>query len=420
MNREEQLKLLFANNTNIKFGCVMFDTQDDKTLPGQGWASIDGEEAFRINSTGDLSNSVKWLTNLTQDTLWKSGLVKQSKLKHSGYLKTDVNQIIRELGLADINLTIVEVCQKLSKIFSKVMKLAVKTYDLTELIHTDLPTEIKMKLYPNDRGISTPIDEALTRAYQDLVICERPIIKEKVIYVNLKRPRYFHAKAILETTVPSNDENWTFLSDEDMPVKQDERIQFLLKENKPFIAKIDITSFKPQNNLNVDLSKLIVLGEALGDNGRKKERNWVSHPELLYLMQFANIEISAAFMAGRYKELDSFVKLPYLGELSDFSYSLGILSECLWLAISSRSLNPQTRSKSLVSPRACWLKSTDRFLSLTSAMMLASAGFTINSYGFGAVSVAIEESKIPYLIEIAPHAGLSVPINLINKKPIIF
>lgn len=421
MNREEQLKLLFANNTNVKFGCVMFDTQEnEKTVPGQGWASIDGEESFRINSTGDLSNSVKWLTNLSQDTLWKSGLVKQSKLKHSNYLKTDINQIIKELGLSDLKLTIVEMCQSLSKVFSKVMRIAVNTYGLTEFIHTDLPSEIKMKLYPNDKGISTSIDEALTRSYQDLVICEKPIIKEKLIYINLKRPRYYHAKSILETSIPKQDEDWVFLSDEDMPYHTEERIDFLLKKNKPFIAKVDITSFKPQNNLNVDLSKLIVLGEALGENGRKKERNWVSHPELLYLIQFANVEISAAFMASGYKGLDDFTKLPYLGELSDFSYSLGILSECVWLALSSRSVNPQTRSKSLVSPRACWLKSTDRFLTLTSAMMLASAGFTINSYGFGAVSVAVEENKIPYLIEIAPHAGLTVPISLINQKPIIF
>src|SRR5690606_18305718 len=144
----------------------------------------------------------------------------------------------------------------------------------------------------------------------------------------------------------------------------EDRINFLFNKNKPFLAKIEIQSFKPQDNLNVDLSKLIVLGDTLGEHGRKKERNWVSHPELLYLSQFANINVSAVFMAKGYRTLENEIKLPYLGELSDFSYSLGILAECVWIGVSSRSIKPETRSKSLISPRACWLKSADRFLSL--------------------------------------------------------
>lgn len=426
MNREEQLKQLFLDSPKSKFGCVMFDTPESSNgnsstiVPGSGWASIDGEKAFRVSSTGDLSNNVKWLTNLSQDVLWKSGLVKQSKLKHSNYLKTDVFQIMRELGLNEEKFTIVMVVENLSKIFSKIMKLAIEFYNLSDFIQTDLSTEIKLKLYPNDRSVSTYVDEALSRAYQDLVICEKPISKEKITYINLKRPRYFHAKNILETNIPIDDNDWNFYSEDELPKTTEEKIQFLTQQGKPFIVKIEINSFKPQNNLNIDLGKLIVLGETIGEHGRKKERNWVCHPELIYLNQFANIEISAAFIAKGYKELEEFVKLPYLGELSDFSYSLGILSECVWIGISSRSVNPQTRSKSLVSPRACWLKATDRFLSLTSAMMLSSAGFVINSYGFGGVSVAIEESKIPSLLEIAPHAGLTVPLYLLNKKPVIF
>lgn len=425
MNREDQFKNLFDDNQKLKFGCVIFDSQEDqdgKRIPmsGSGWASIEGDKSFRIKSSGDLKNDVKWLTNLPQDIFWKSGLVKQTKLKPSNYLRTELVQIMKELGLLHPKITITDITEKLSQLFTKVMRLSIEFYGLNGFNQKDLPTEIRQKLCPDDKGISTYVDEALLRAYQDLVICEKPISKEKVNYITLKRPRYFHAKSILETSVPIVGDDWKFYAEGDMPVSTEEKLDFLMKKEKPFIAKVAIQSFIDPSNMNVDLSKLLNLGEAIGEGGKKKERNWVCQPEILYLSKFANLEISAAFVAEGYQPLDKNTRLPYLGELSDFSYSLGLLSECVWIGLSSRSVNPQTRSKSVVSPRACWLKAADRFMTLTSAMMLSSAGFVVNSYGYGGVTVIVEESKIAQLIEIAPHAGLCVPMNILEKRTINF
>lgn len=425
MNREEQLKSLFDDNQKIKFGCVMFDLQDNGDgkpvpMPGSGWASIEGKTAFRIKSSGDLSNEVKWLTNLPQEIFWKSGLVKQSKLKPANYLRTEVGQIMKELGLLPPKVPIVNISETLSELFTKVMRLSIEFYGLSGFNQKDLPTEIREKLFTHDRSISIPVDEALLRAYQDLVICEKPITKEKVTYVTLKRPRYFHAKSILETSIPAPTEEWAFYAESDMPQTTEEKLDFLMKKEKPFIAKIAIQSFIDPSNMNVDLSKLLNLGEAIGERGTKKDRNWVCQPEILYLSKFANLEISAAFVAEGYQNLENKVTLPYLGELSDFSYTLGLLAECVWIGLSARSINMQTRSKSLVSPRACWLKAADRFMTLTSAMMLSSAGFIVSTYGYGGVTVIVEDYKIPQLIEIAPHAGLCVPMNLLEKKPILF
>lgn len=425
MNREEQLKSLFDDNQKIKFGCVMFDLQEDTDgkmvpMPGSGWASVEGNSAYRIKSSGNLANDVKWLTNLPQTIFWKSGLVKQTKLKPSNYLKTEVIQIMKELGLTPPKVSILEICETLSKLFTKIMRLSIEFYNLSGFNQKDLPSEIRQTLYPDDKGISIHIDEALLRAYQDLVICEKPISKEKVSYVTLKRPRYYHAKSILETSIPIYGNEWTFYSDSDMPQSTEEKLDFLMKKEKPFIAKVVIQSFIDPSNMNVDLSKLLNLGETIGEGGKMKERNWVCQPEILYLSKFATLEISAAFVADGYQKIDSKANLPYLGELSDFSYSLGLLAECVWVGLSARSINPQTRKKSLVSPRACWLKASDRFMTLTSAMMLSSAGFIVNAYGNGTVTVVVEDSKIPQLIEIAPHAGLCVPMNILEKKTIIF
>lgn len=403
----------------------MFDLQEDKDgkhipQPGSGWASIEGCPAFRIKNTGELSSDVKWLTNLSQDILWKSGAVKQPKLKHSSYLRTDVGQIMKELGLTPPKVPIAEVCETISELFNKVMRLAIEFYDLKSFNQKELYAEIRMALLPDDKNISIHMDEALSRAYQDLVICEKPLLKEKHLFVTLKRPRYFHAKSILDTSIPMWGGEWEFMGPDVLPSTTEKKIDFLMAKERPFVAKISINTFDFPGNINVDLSKLLDLGEAIGEGGKPKDRNWVCQPELLYLSKFANLNIDAAFVADGYQTLDKKIQLPYLGELSDFSYSLGLLSECVWIGLSSRSVNPQTRTKTLVSPRACWLKAADRFMTLTSAMMLSSAGFIVTSYGYGGVTVMIDESKISQLIEIAPHAGLCVPMNIIEKRTIAF
>lgn len=424
MSREQELKNLFNDNQNVRFGCVMFDLVDNngemKPAPGSGWASIEGAPSTRIRNTGDLSNEVIWLTNLSQDILWKTKAVKENKLKYSGYLRTDVSQMMKELGLLINKVQIANITEIISEIFNKVMRLAMEFYGIKSFTQKDLYSEIRNMLFPDDLNVSNHVDEALSRSYQDLVICERPLTKEKMNFVTLKRPRYFHAKSILDTMIPFSKDSWEFLGSEDLPIATEEKIKFLMEKGKPFIAKISINYFKHQPNINLELGKLLNLGEAIGEGGRPKQRNWVCQPELLYLSKFADINIDAAFMADEYQPLEKSVQLPYLGELSDFSYSLGILSECVWIGLAARSINPKNKSKTLVSPRACWLKAADRFMTLTSAMMLMSAGFIVISYGYGGVTVMVEDYKLAQLIEIAPHAGLTVPINIIDKKIVNF
>ncbi len=412
------------NKSNIRFGCVMFDLVDVdgslKPMPGSGWASIEGKNAFRVKNVEELSIDIKWLTNLNQQTLWKTGAVSQKKLKHSAYLRTDVGQIMKEIGLTPPKVPIATVCEKISEIFNKVMNLSKEFYPIEEFNQKDLNTEIRDCLIEKDENISDFVDEALMRSYQDLVICEKNI-KDLPSFVTLRRPRYYHAKQILETAMPIWNQDWDFIGPDELPKTTDKKIEFLMSQKRPFIVKVQILEFDYPTQISIDLSKMLNLGEAIGEGGKTKDRNWVSQPELLYLSKFAKLHIEAAFIAKGYQSLDDKVTLPYLGELSDFSYSLGLLSEVLWTGLAARSLNPKTKGRYLVSPRACWLKAADRFMTLTSAMMMASAGFKVVSYAYGAVTLAVEDQHISKMIEIAPHAGLNVPQYMIEKhRELIF
>lgn len=404
-----------------KFGCVLFDLSSDNNgnmlaQPGSGWASIDGKDSFRIKNISELNDSILWWTNLSQEIFWKSGAVRYKKLKAANYLRTDMYQLKKELGLIQPEVTIAYSCQIFSEIFSKVMRLAIEYYKLKEFNEKDLGSDLKNLLLPNDKNINVHVDEALLRSYQDLVICNHEVVKEDHYFIQLKRPRYFHSKLLLETAIPINDGEWEFVSLEKIPKENNKRMEFLMSKNRPFIAKINIDNFITYQNDNINLNKLLNLGVAIGAGGQTKDRNWVAQPELMYLLKFANLEIQAAFLAPSYEDLSDKIKLPYLGELSDFSISLGLLSESLWTGISARSINPiGGRSKNLVSPRACWLKSADKFFTFMSAMLLSSSGFEVISYGYGGVNVSVQKTEIDKLVEIAKYAGLSIPINLLKN-----
>lgn len=417
--RKELSDILSISEPITEFGCVFFDLQETegKMIPwiGKGWASINGGKAFRINQAEDLDANIKWLTNLSEQNFFKSNAFKKNTLKHSGYLRTEVAQIMKELGLSNNKkYVIADVCEIISGIFSKVMKLSIEFYSLSSFEEKDLASEIKNSLVQRDESVSTPIDEALSRAYQDLVICEKDVTPDKdSVLVTLKRPRLFHAQKILETPIPIKDAKWSFFGKNDLPRTVEERVEFVSGLEKPYIAKINILSF---NENEIHLDKLLNLGMSMGENFKPKERNWVSQVEFIYLVKMAQIDIEAVLAADGYEDVplksDPLVKL---GELSDFSYSLGLLAECVYVGLSSRSVNLQTRRRTLVSPRACWFKSTDRFLSLTSALFLSHAGFKIVSYGTGGVTILLNKADIKKLIEIVPYAGVQMPGYLITE-----
>lgn len=421
MSSDVILDNVFNDTSTTKFGAVMFDLVEDSSgqsipQPGSGWASIEGGKSFRIKSSNELANDVKWLTNLSQNTLWKSGAVKQPKLKHSSYLRTDVGQIMKEVGAVPPLVPIADVCEIISKIFTKVMLLAVELYGVKEFAQKELYSEIKNSLLGNDRNISLHLDEALSRSYQDLVVCENLSQKiNETVFVTLKCPRLRHATNILKHKVPLTLSDWDFIPPEKLPSDPQDKINYLNSLGKPYVAKCSVSSYFLEKNLNIDLSKLLNLGEAFGEGGKVKERNWVCQPEINYMAKFSDINPSAAFVAQGSQSLDDIVKLPSLGPLQDFSYSLGLLMESVWVAFASRSLNPKTRTKSLVSPRASWLKSIDRFETLKSAMLLSAYDFHIISYGYGAVNVAVKENRLKELIELSASAGLMAPQFLLDK-----
>lgn len=427
MDKNKKLDALFNETEDINFGCVCFDRQEIqmpdgsiqiKPMSGSGWASIAGKKSFRIKSISDLNNNIKWWSNLSKNDIYIGGKEHLNKLKHTGYLKTDMEDIMKELMMNPAHLTMASICEYLSAIFNKVMKLSIQFYNISSFEKEDFHTEIKNHLIGNDDNIGPHIDAAFLRSYQDFVICE-PIDlnldnNKKIV---LKRPRVLHAKGILETKIPNDNQSWSIYLKENLPETREERIDFLVNKKEPFICKVNILEYNTMENEFIELSKLLNVGPAkIGPKKiTKKDRDWMCQTEFLYYNQLATLDIEAVFSADTYNPQNFDDLIPDLGPLGNMSFSYGLLAECVWHAFAERSYDYQSKSKSLVTPRACWMKSTDKFLTLTSALMLASQGYKILSYGNGMVIVSVPENNIHKLIEHAPAAGLTVPRWLVEK-----
>lgn len=404
---------LFEDPSVGGYGCVFFDFVEHgdgkmSPMPGKGWASVGGQKAQRINSVDDLSAEVKWITNLDRATFWKTGCIRVKKLKESAYFKTDLGQIMREMGIVPKNVTTAGACEQTSEIFARTLAWGQSHYDIDQLSEQEWLDEIRPRLFLSDIPSDMEVDMALQRSFVDYIVCSSPRLDGGRM-VTLRRPRLAHARAILNAAVPQG--KWEFISPNDMP-DETARLDWLWQMQRPVLAKVAIKGFGDRCPAHV--VPLLQLGEALGEGGRKKERNWLTLQEVKYFARYAKIEIQAAFVAEGWGSFAGSKRLLEVGDLSDFSMSLGLLAEAHWMSLAGRSRNPVTRSKTMVSPRATWFRATDRFLCFCSALPLAAAGFTIISYGGGCVSVAARSENMEELAEVASACGLTAPAVLFD------
>lgn len=413
---EFDFNALFEDPSHGGFGCVLFDfvdQPDGRSAPamGPGWASVGGQKAQRIKSVDDLSASVKWLTNLDRQSFWKSGAVKYKKLRESSFLKTDLGQIMRETGIVTRRVTTAGACEQAAEIFARSMSLASTHYGIDELREQEWIEEVRARLAPPDAPCARmEVDEALRRCFVDYVVSSADRLEGGKL-VTLRRPRLAHAKAVLGTAIPQGA--WTFVGPEELPDPH-ARFDFLWESQRPALVQVALKGFGERCPPHAP--PLLQMGEVWGDHGHRKERTWMTLQEVKYFSRYAKMEIRSAFLAEGWSDFQGGKRLLEMGELSEFSISLGLLAEAHWMSLAGRSRNPQARQKkNLVSPRAAWFRATDRFLCFSSALPLAAAGFAVTTYGGGTVSVSARPQDMAALAQVAAQAGLSVPAVLFDQ-----
>jgi hypothetical protein len=408
-----QINDLFDARPEAAFGCVFFDREDDGTgraepRYGKGWMSIEGQKAERFSDPRQLDQDVRWLTNLDKKSFWLAGAVGNRSLRHSGYLRVELGQLMKEAGLLVKELDPAGVCERLSEIYARLSRLARAHYGILEFRESELREQLARALAVDDQPVSMEVDEALRRSWQEVVSLTLPGQEPKRAMI-FRRPRLAHAKALLETPIPVG--GWEFLDARALP-PEGARLDWLFAKNRPFLAKVKVgEAFATPQSRRV--ASLLSFSDPMASGSRRRERDWMCSNELFYWAQHARIEPLAVFMAEDAKPLAATPGILELGPLSEHSLSLGLLAEAHWMALAGRSRHPAARSAALVSPRAAFLRAADRFLCFCSALEMQTRGFEPVSYGMGAVSVAFDgAAQVKALGQALQESGLLAPAGL--------
>lgn len=389
-----------------RYGCVIFDGDQ----PGAGWASISGELPVKISGLGSLDSDIVWWTSLTSDHLYRSGLSSTPNIRSAEYLRTSMIQIRLELGISNRTQysgkdssnklkSVAHSVQILSELFNRLMSLLEIHYGFKRPKYALLSDDLRALILPTDKSISAEIDSASELAYQKKVDCVTNPSRIRSRQVSFKLNRYHHAMDVLATPVPSNA--FKLIDEADLPDSKPARLEWALKQTSPILVQASVTKVDPS------LSSVIAFGV-----GSIHPRSWISHPELIVLSQFAQVNISSVFMFEEYLPIESILKveLPLIEDgLSELSMSVGLLCENFWSAL-AYPYKPIGASARIYTPRMAWLKATDRMLCMRSAIELYQVGFQVKNYGDGTVVVDVPNGNLSEVIDSAANAGLYPPI----------
>src|SRR5260364_115491 len=106
-----------------------------------------------------------------------------------------------------------------------------------------------------------------------------PISFPTRFFLTLRMNRLLHAKNILACPIP--DDGWGYLSNRQLPVNAKERLAMCLNSEAPVLAEVVVD----MTRADAAYGALAAFGQKVAS--RMVLREWVSHPELIWLAQCA-------------------------------------------------------------------------------------------------------------------------------------
>lgn len=385
----------------MRIGAIVFDPgsvigASDRSVVSlvQGWASISGTPARRIQGISDLPSDVIWLTNLGFSPFVKAKLNMHANFRSDGWLRTAFEQIATELGVGTKKIS-KEAAETVSLIAHRVVahsfrELGIQIQNNTKL-NDDFAASMKLQNC-KIADLHYSIFETVAGHPVVPVVQSVSFGRGNSSSVTLRCNRLAYARFMLSQKVPS-DTGWELvkhkLSDSEL-----ERL------DKPFMVHCRITNVKP------------IISEALSwGSGSKSLREWLTDVEWRVIRRFADVEIRAAMICEHgYESLDPHMSMLPNGAVDDLSYSMGLVAEQVWTAL----MNKQPRL-GIHSPgfpaRAAWLRSIDRMQMFDYCQrMQARRGVSLISYGMGNVVVRVPEGGLQNIVDIALETGLMPPM----------
>jgi len=400
----------------VGYGCILFDGGQ----PGPGWCCVAGDEPRRIDGLASIGSGCLWLTNANYQTMmFGNGAGQNPWLRHDGYLRLRVDQILSEWGLTSAAPD--EAAAWLADMFDRVMRYAGALLPDKDWSKRTLVEEM-MSAWPEPEmptgQYAASIRQALRESLQEWTCtpCRTP---KDNITIKLWRPRNVHFRDMLTVPIPTGP--WELAAGGDLPPRE-ARMEWLVHEQtRPALTNILIQ----QDYASEDLAVLFAFGGgAKNDSGDAMRRSWCTHPELVALHNLSPVDVDAVFLGESYGTLP----MPFVDEsalqrlqspIGALSWSAGIVLENLWMAATRPGIvrRPDQTRRRAVSYRGAWLRAHDRLAMFIHASKMSKGGWLVTSYGTGAIWVSVDPGNIPAMLADAFRVGLLPSLQHIQSVP---
>lgn len=395
----------------MQTGFVLFDIPQS---PSAGWASIAGEEPFRLKGIGDLDTGVKWITNLDWGQSRDAGIMGHPAFRRNDFFRTKFEDkgacIAKEMGLVDSDPE--AKVAALAEVADRVNRLATKYYGFNLETAGDTLTASMRELLLNQKDPakfgSDDFELACHNAYQVIQKCTARLKGSKIMH--FRWPRLMYAQKMLEFPVPIG--KWTLLDKKFIPEKREQRNNWLMDMvfELPAICKIRVS------NVSEEVAQVLSFSSGSpgrGAGGAAIQRSWASIHEVCQFIPFADVDVEAIYVAESYANIHDLVRSPLLeeGVAGETSISAGIMAENYWVSLA---LDEKRFGQHIISPRAVWVRAWDRVMSFKAAWEFAEAGIQSFMYGYGGVWAVLQPGDYEDALEVAEKQGLIVPRTLLE------
>lgn len=381
----------------MRVGAVYFDESanivaNDRTIVSlsYAWASISGEPARRVQSVHELASDVLWLTNLTWNKFFSAGLTRHPNFRSDGWLRTLFGQITTELGVhGDESPPDVSVCA-MAAVAQRVADVATADYQVrvkAARLNDDFAVALKAP--------ASALSDAIYPYFETIADHPSVSVIQTANYsassptVTLRRNRLTHAAHVLSTPIPP-DTGWEL--EKSVGSGND---QWLESIKKPFLVRCTIS------NVNPAVAEVLSWG-----SGSRQVREWLTDLEWRVVRQFGDVAVHAALICSKDAHVSPQAALLPQGEMAELSYTLGLVAEQIWTAMTSRQ---RTKDIGRFTAAAAWLRACDRMTMFDYAQRLHGRGVVVMSYGVGNIVARYPEGGLRRTLDIATDLALLPP-----------
>ena len=363
----------FSGATSLSIGVVRFD---DETALAGGWASFNGEPAFRIRSLGDLDTSKAWILDIGYPAYMAGQLYTVAHLRRMDFLRVKPKALLAELSVSsnpDEQLRI------LSGIYGKTVDILAAKHGFDPSTAEITAAHALREAWPSQRPSINPslddeLAEAMLESTQESQKASGRSPAGSVSHVGCF-PRSAFAAYLLSQPLPTQG-SWSQVKihggSKTIGVHKGQAIRgseewltktSALAETSAIYLRVSVLS------MPATYARYCAFGA-----GANHQRRWATLPEILHLAKFCKLEIGSGFRVDA-------ASADYEPSDIDPTISGGIAAEIEWVA---RSL-PSTRGQG--SAVGAYLRAYDRIACAKAAANVINAGYTVGSYGTGRVYV---------------------------------